>query len=229
MKLEQAFEVSAPVDRVWATLIDVEAVAPCLPGAEITGADGDGAYKGTFSVKLGPASAAYAGSLRLETVDGDTRTVVMRAEGSDKRGQGTAKATIESRVEDAGDATRVSVVTDFTITGRLARFGRGDLMEDIANRLLRDFASCLEARIGAGATEALLDRAAESAAAQPTAASPEETGTVTPAREPANAKTAPPAPPTRSAPSPKPIKGGSLFLAVIRDRITRLFRRLRRR
>jgi uncharacterized protein len=202
MKLEQAFEVLAPVDRVWATLIDVEAVAPCLPGAEITGADGDGSYEGTFSVKLGPTKAAYVGSLRLETVDPDTRTVVMNASGSDKRGQGTAKATIESRVQAAGDVTRVAVVTDFTITGRLARFGRGGMMEDVANGMLRDFASCLEARIGAGATEALLDRAAESAAEDPTATSPEEAGTLMPAREPPNAKTAPP------APSAKRIEGG---------------------
>ena len=220
MKLEQSFEVAAPVERVWATLIDVEAVAPCLPGAEITGADDDGAYRGTFSVKLGPASAAYAGSLRLEQVDDASRTIVMRAEGSDKRGQGAAKATIESTVSESGDVTRVAVVTDFTITGRLARFGRGGLMEDIANRLMRDFASCLEARIGAGAgptaaaadpaapadrvgvgastdsspaeTDELLDRVAESAATEPTAASPEEAGSLTPAREPANARTEPP-------------------------------------
>ena len=187
MRLEQAFEVAAPVEKVWATLIDVEAVAPCLPGTESPGADDNGAYRGTFSVKLGATSAAYAGNLRLETVDPHSRTVVMRANGSDKRGQGTAKATIQSRVEDADDVTRVALVTDFTITGRLARFGRGGLMQDVANRLLRDFAACLEARIGEGATDALLDRAAESAAAQPTAASPEESGTMTPARKPPNA------------------------------------------
>jgi carbon monoxide dehydrogenase subunit G len=237
MKLEQVFEVAAPVERVWATLIDVEAVAPCLPGAELTGTDDDGAFRGTFAVKLGPTSAAYAGSLRLESVDEDSYTVIMRADGSDKRGQGTAKATIESRVEAAGDKTRVAVVTDFTITGRLARFGRGGLMQDVANRLLRDFASCLETRIGEGATDALLDRAAASASAQPTVASPEETGTVMPARQPPNAKSEPPAPSPRAAksepaasspPSAKPIAGGSLFLGVIRDRIRRWLRRLQR-
>lgn len=224
MKLEQEFMVAAPVEKVWTTLIDVEAVAPCLPGADITGADESGAYVGTFSVKLGPTTAAYAGKLRLETVDEDARTVVMRADGSDKRGQGTAKATITSRVEETGDGTRVAVITDFTITGRLARFGRGGLMEDVANRLLRDFASCLERRLGEDDT-GLLDRAAESAAAQPTAASPEETGTVTPAREPPNAKSGPAAP---SPPTPKPIAGGSLFLGVVRDRIRRWLQRLRR-
>lgn len=186
MRLEQAFEVAAPVETVWATLIDVEAVAPCLPGAEITGADDDGVYPGTFSVKLGPTSVAYAGSLRLETVDRHSMTVVMRAVGSDNRGQGTAKATIQSRVEDTDDVTRVSLVTDVTITGA-SPASAGGLMQEIANRLLRDFASCLEARIGEGATDAMLDRAAESAAVRPTAASPEESGTMTPARKPPNA------------------------------------------
>ena len=151
MKLQQTFTVAAPVERVWAALIDVERVAPCLPGAEITGADEDGAYRGTFTVKLGPTTAAYNGTLRLEEVDEAAHTVAMSARGTDKRGQGGATATIRSAVQPEGDGTRVDVDTDFTITGRLARFGRGGMIEDVSRRLLGDFSTCLQQRIVAEA------------------------------------------------------------------------------
>lgn len=147
MKLEQSFEVRAPVERVWEALIDVERVAPCLPGAEITEAGDDGTYRGNFTVKLGPTTAAYRGELRMEEADEAGRRAVMRASGQDKRGQGSAKATIVSRLRDKGELTEVDVETDFTITGRLARFGRGGMIEDVSNRLLRDFAGCLQRTI----------------------------------------------------------------------------------
>jgi carbon monoxide dehydrogenase subunit G len=147
VKLEQSFEVKAPLERVWQTLIDIEHVAPCLPGAEITEAGDDGTYRGNFTVKLGPTTAAYRGELRMEEVDDSAHRAVMRASGQDKRGQGSAKATIVSSMSAGGDTTRVDVETDFTITGRLARFGRGGMIKDISNRLLRDFSECLRARI----------------------------------------------------------------------------------
>ena len=149
MKLEQSFEVHAPVDRVWETLIDIERVAPCLPGAEITESGEDGIYRGTFSMRLGPATAAYRGRLHMQEVDESARRVVMSASGQDKRGQGSAKATIVSTMREEGEATHVDVETDFTITGRLARFGRGGMIEDISNRLLKDFAECLQQRMEA--------------------------------------------------------------------------------
>ncbi|HEY7454671.1 MAG TPA: SRPBCC family protein [Thermoleophilaceae bacterium] len=149
MKLEQSFEVRAPVERVWETLVDVERVAPCLPGAEITEAGEDGSYRGTFSVRLGPTTAAYRGELKMEELDESARRVVMRASGQDKRGQGSAKASIVSTMHSEGEVTRVDVETDFTITGRLARFGRGGMIQDISNRLLRDFADCLQQKIEA--------------------------------------------------------------------------------
>jgi carbon monoxide dehydrogenase subunit G len=149
VKLEQSFEVRAPVGRVWETLIDIERVAPCLPGAEITEAGDDGTYRGTFSVRLGPTTAAYRGELNMEELDEQARRVVMRATGQDKRGQGSAKATIVSTMHEEGELTRVDVETDFTITGRLARFGRGGMIQDISNRLLKDFADCLQQRIEA--------------------------------------------------------------------------------
>src|SRR5579859_3729025 len=116
MKLEQSFEVDAPLERVWKTLIDVERVAPCLPGAAITGKNDDGSYNGTFTVKIGPTTAAYTGKLQMDSVDEASRSATMSAQGSDKRGQGGASATIASRVEPAGDGrTRVVVDTDYHI------------------------------------------------------------------------------------------------------------------
>jgi len=143
VRLEQSFIVEAPLDRVWEALIDVQRVAPCLPGAEITEAGDDGTYRGTFTVKLGPTTAAYRGELKMESVDEAARRVTMDAKGQDKRGQGSAKATIVSVMSEEGGATRVDVETDFTITGRLARFGRGGMIKDVSNRLLRDFSDCL--------------------------------------------------------------------------------------
>ena len=145
MKLGQSFEVRAPVDEVWHALIDIERVAPCLPGAEITERDEDGTYRGDFKVRLGPTTAAYRGTLKMESLDEAAHVATMLANGQDKRGQGSAKATIVSRMTESGGVTQVEVETDFTITGKLARFGRGGMIKDISNRLLGDFARCLQA------------------------------------------------------------------------------------
>jgi uncharacterized protein len=154
MKLEHSFEVTAPLDRVWSKLIDVEQVAPCLPGAEISEAGEDGVYHGTFAVRLGPTTAAYRGQLAMDEVDEAAHRVVMKASGQDKRGQGSAKATIVSTMSEQDGVTKVDVETDFTITGRLARFGRGGMIQDVSNRLLRDFSDCLQKSIEGPAPEA---------------------------------------------------------------------------
>jgi uncharacterized protein len=212
MKLEHSFDVAAPLDRVWDALIDVERVAPCLPGAEITEAGEDGTYRGTFSVKLGPTTAAYRGELSMEEVDAGAHRAVMRASGQDKRGQGSAKATIVSRMREQEGSTTVDVETDFTITGRLARFGRGGMIEDVSNRLLRDFSDCLQKTI-------------EASEATPDAAASEPGGGEGLAgQEPPEASAAPSAaaPP---APRAKPVSGFSLFFRALLDRIRRAFRR----
>jgi len=210
VKLEQSFTVEAPLERVWEALIDVQRVAPCLPGAEITDAGDDGTYRGTFTVKLGPTTAAYRGELRMESVDEATRSVTMDAKGQDKRGQGSAKATIVSVMREEDGATKVDVETDFTITGRLARFGRGGMIKDISGRLLRDFSDCLAKTIEAEATDATPAGQAESGSGA----------------GPAGAETsaAPTPPPARAAPA-KPVSGISLFLSVLWKRIGRLFGR----
>lgn len=208
MKLEQSFEVRAPLERVWETLVDVERVAPCLPGAEVTEAGEDGTYRGTFSVRLGPTTAAYRGELKIEELDEDAHRVTMRASGQDKRGQGSAKATIVSAMQSEGDVTRVEVETDFTITGRLARFGRGGMIQDISNRLMKDFADCLQQRIEAppAAEPSIIDAVL--------AATPEGAATLPPGPAPSDAST-----------TAKPIGGFSLFFRALVDRLRRLFRR----
>ena len=105
MKLEQSFEVKAPIDEVWAALIDLERVAPCLPGAAITGHDEDGTYHGEFKVKLGPTTASYRGTVLIEEADEEAHRATMRAKGTDKRGQGGAAATIVNTLTGVEDGT----------------------------------------------------------------------------------------------------------------------------
>jgi carbon monoxide dehydrogenase subunit G len=201
MKLEQSFEVAAPLERVWEALIDVERVAPCLPGAAITGRNDDGSYDGTFKVKIGPTSASYSGKLTVENVDESAHTATMQAQGTDKRGQGGAQASIISSLSDTGGgATRVDVVTDYRITGRLARFGRGGMIDDISDQLLGDFAHCLTTTLAG-------DRGQEPGATEP-AVGPEEPATgPPPAEEPAATEPAvgPEEPATGPSPAQEPV------------------------
>ncbi|HWE15022.1 MAG TPA: SRPBCC family protein [Solirubrobacteraceae bacterium] len=187
MKLEQSFEVTAPLERVWEALVDVERVAPCLPGAEVTGRNEDGSYDGTFKVKIGPTAAAYSGKLHMDEIDESAHTATMHAQGTDRRGQGGAKATIVSSVASAGEGSaRVEVVTDYHITGRLARFGRGGMIEEISNRLLTEFANSLQQMLagdGPPAQPAPAPAAAEPAAAPQGDASEAATSATPPAAD----------------------------------------------
>ena len=167
MQLAQSFEVAAPIDRVWKALVDIEHVAPCLPGAAITGRADDGSYEGSFKVKIGPASASYSGRLEMIEVDEEAHRAMMHADGTDKRGQGGASATIVSKLtESAAGGTHVEVQTDYRITGRLARFGRGGMIEDISERLLRQFAERLAQSLEPGPAQAAV-RAADAVGGGP--------------------------------------------------------------
>jgi carbon monoxide dehydrogenase subunit G len=230
MKLEQSFTVAAPVEQVWDALVDVERIAPCLPGAEITGQGPDGSYEGNFTVKLGPTTASYRGSLKMDSLDEASHTATMHAKGTDKRGQGGAHATIVSTLREDGGETTVDVVTDFTITGRLARFGRGGMIEDISRRMMRDFSQCLQATL---TSEPAPADAAEAPAAAPPVTPGEEAdaavasagGAAAEASAATEAAPAPPAPARAAPPPAKPIKGFSLLLSVLWERIKRLFGR----
>jgi uncharacterized protein len=221
VKLEQTFDVDAPMERVWEALIDVERVAPCLPGAAITEAGEDGTYEGTFSAKVGPASMSLKGTLKMEQVDEASHTATMHANGSNRRGQGGAKATIVSHVsEREGGGTKVDIATDYTITGALARLGRGGMIEDVGNRLLRDFATCLEQQLAyQQATEAA---PAETAASAPSGDEPGATAYTSTPDAPTVAKVPDVPPPPAQA---KPIGGIRLMLDVLIGRIKRLFGR----
>jgi carbon monoxide dehydrogenase subunit G len=143
MKLENDFTVPAGIAEAWAVLLDVERVAPCLPGAAVEpGTDEEGAYNGTMTVKIGPITARYKGTVRILEADEANRRAVMRAQAKDARGQGTAAATITSTMEEAPDGTRVKVVTDMRVTGPAAQFGRG-VMQDVSAKMMRQFADCL--------------------------------------------------------------------------------------
>jgi uncharacterized protein len=221
VKLEQTFDVDAPVERVWEALIDVEKVAPCLPGAAITEAGEDGTYEGTFSAKVGPASMSLKGTLKMEQVDEASHTATMQANGSNRRGQGGAKATIVSHVsEREGGGTKVDITTDYTITGALARLGRGGMIEDVGNRLLRDFASCLEKQLA-------YQQAQEAAPVETAASAPsgDEPGAAAYTATP-DAPTVPKVPDVPPPPpQAKPIGGIRLMLDVLIGRIKRLFGR----
>jgi uncharacterized protein len=243
MKLEQSFTVAAPVEQVWDMLVDVERVAPCLPGAEITGQGPDGSYEGNFTVKLGPTTASYRGSLRMESLDEASRTATMHAKGTDKRGQGGANATIVSTMRQEGEETVVDVVTDFTITGRLARFGRGGMIEDISKRMLRDFSQCLQASMASEPAPAASEAPAAAAPVTPgeeadaavasaagAAAEASAAGQAPPpASQAAPSAAEPTPPPTPPRPQPqaaKPVHGVRLVLSVLWERVVRFFKRL---
>jgi uncharacterized protein len=149
MKLENEFTVPAPIDHAWEVLLDIERVAPCLPGASIDGSDGD-EYRGTMNVKLGPITSSFAGTLKVEEADEATHRAVLSARARDSRGQGTAAATITSTMAPADEGTRVTVDTDLRVTGPAASFGRG-VMLDVSARLLGQFAECLAAEMGRSA------------------------------------------------------------------------------
>ena len=144
MKLENEFTVPAPIDQAWDVLLDLQRVAPCLPGAAM-----EDETTGTMTIKIGPITVRYAGTVRIEEADEAARRAVMRAQGRDSRGQGTAAATITSSMEAVEGGTRVRVETDMRVTGPAAQFGRG-VMQDVSAKLMGRFAECLAEKMGAG-------------------------------------------------------------------------------
>ena len=145
MELTNEFRVAVPVERAWEVLTDVELIAPCMPGAQLQEIEGD-EYRGIVKIKVGPITAQYKGAARFLEKDEAAHKVVLRAEGRETRGQGNANATITATMTPDGDGTEVSVVTDLTITGRVAQFGRG-VLADVSGKLLGQFVDCLESKL----------------------------------------------------------------------------------
>ena len=141
MELNNDFEVSAPIEKVWEVINNVELIAPCLPGAQLEEVEND-EYKGFVKVKVGPITAQYKGVAKFLEKDDSNHRVVIRGEGRDTRGAGNAAADITASLESTAEGTRVNVITDLKITGKVAQFGRG-VMADISKKLMGQFADNL--------------------------------------------------------------------------------------
>ncbi len=173
MELTNEFRVSVPVADAWAVLTDVERIAPCLPGAQLQEIEGD-EYRGIVKVKVGPITAQYKGKATFQSQDDVAHIAVLKAEGRDTRGQGNASALITATLTPDGDGTAVKVVTDLTITGKVAQFGRGVLV-DVSGKLLTQFVECLENDLLSGDPESAPPAPATESAA-PSAAAPSANG-----------------------------------------------------
>jgi carbon monoxide dehydrogenase subunit G len=145
MELEHTFTVAVPVEQAWEVLLDLERIAPCMPGATLTSYQGD-EFAGTVLVKLGPVTMTFAGQGRFLERDPGQRRMVIEAAGKDRRGGGTARATIRSTLRAEGDSTVVEVHSDLVVTGRAAQFGRG-MIGDVSTRLLDQFTTCLAGQL----------------------------------------------------------------------------------
>jgi carbon monoxide dehydrogenase subunit G len=153
VELEHQFTVPVPVDRAWEVLLDVEKIAPCMPGAVIDSVDGD-SFTGQVKVKVGPITVAYSGKASFLEKDAAAHRAVVEAKGRETRGSGTAAATVTASMADEGGSARVTVVTDLAITGRPAQFGRG-VLNDVGNKLIGQFADCVATTITTSGTDGL--------------------------------------------------------------------------
>ncbi|KQS66622.1 SRPBCC family protein [Modestobacter sp. Leaf380] len=166
MQLENSFIVPVPIDDAWRVLLDIERIAPCMPGAALDSVTGDD-FTGRVKVKLGPINLTYAGKASFIEKDEATHKAVIDARGKDQRGNGTAAAVVTAQLQDEGTSTRVNVLTDLNITGRPAQFGRG-VMTDVGNKLLGQFADKLAAQLGTSDEQHALDQAAAAEKQEPT-------------------------------------------------------------
>ena len=148
MKISNEFTVHTPIDKAWAVLTDLEGIAPCLPGAQLTGVDGD-VYSGKVKIKVGPVVSDFSGTAKFVEKDDTAYRAVIDAKGKDSRSAGNASAVITAALRADGDSTVVSVDTDLKISGKLAQFGSG-MIKEVSGKLLTQFAESLEAKIGAG-------------------------------------------------------------------------------
>ena len=152
MQLEHQLSVPAPIDVVWPALLDPERVAPCVPGATLTGVDGE-SFTGTVKVKVGPITLLYKGTGTFTETDEQARRAVLTADAKDTRGNGTVKATVTLTLADQGDHTTGTVVTDLSITGKPAQFGRG-MIADVGGKIIEQFSACLSEKLAVAAPTA---------------------------------------------------------------------------
>jgi carbon monoxide dehydrogenase subunit G len=148
MEFDNSFEVPLPPDEAWAVLMDVPRIAPCMPGAELTEIVDEKTFKGKISVRLGPVSLAFAGTVMFEDIDVTGRTARVKAQGSDAKGRGGAHAVSTFQVQPAGAGSKVLVHTDLALSGAVAQYGRGiGMIQATAAQLMQQFADCLQAQL----------------------------------------------------------------------------------
>src|SRR6266853_622557 len=203
MEFDNSFEVPLPPAVAWPVLMDIERIAPCMPGAQLTEVIDKHTYKGNISVRLGPVALTFAGVVKFEEIDDVNHTARVKAQGTDAKGRGGANAAASFRMEATPTGSKVLVHTDLALSGAVAQYGRGvGMIQATASALMKQFADNLKRQLGSsGPAPASAATAAPSARA-PSAAAPQ------------------PAPPS---PAPaKPISGFSLMARVIWDAIVRL-------
>jgi carbon monoxide dehydrogenase subunit G len=239
MQIENEFHVAAPPDRVYAFLLDVNRVVACMPGAELSEVVDPTTFKGKVRIKVGPITVSYNGTARIAERDEASRSAVLEAEGRETTGPGSARATARTSVEEADGGSRVRLVTDYTVAGRIANFGRG-VMEDVSKRLVAQMADCIKANLEApeaaeaGAAPAPPGEAAQAAPGTPVVPGTPDTGPAAGGADTGPAARDEPAPaagarqaeaPARPPQAARPVNALSLFFAVLWDRIRRLFGR----
>jgi carbon monoxide dehydrogenase subunit G len=153
MLIQNVFTVPRPVDEVWAYLLDVEQIAPCMPGAELTEAVDERTWKGKVNVKFGPVSMSFSGTVTMDERDDAEHRVKLLAKGMEQRGKGAANATITSWLEPISDGTQLSMDADITLTGAAAQLSRG-LLPEVSKKLTAQFAECLRETLASTAEEA---------------------------------------------------------------------------
>lgn len=201
MEIRNSFDVPLPPNEAWAVLMDVPRIAPCMPGAELLESVDERTHKGKVSVKLGPVALSFTGTATFETIDNAGKQARLKAQGSDTKGRGRAEAVVAFQLEEIPEGSRVNVVTDVTLTGAVAQYGRGaGLIQNVATQLVGQFAGCLRAMLE---TEQKAD-----------------SGAATPADGASSAQAQPSAPLNAA----KPISGFSLIFRALWDTILGLFR-----
>ena len=153
MEITNSFTVPLPVERAWEVLLDVPRIAPCMPGAKLLSSDAeDGSYSGEVQVRLGPVLLAFRGKATMTEVVASDRRAVVRAEGRDTKGRGSASADIRFALTPDGNETRVNISTNLTLSGSVAQYGRSaGMINDLANHITRQFADNLRQEIGSTA------------------------------------------------------------------------------
>ena len=197
MQLENSFSVAAPPDRVFAYLLDVNKVVGCVPGAELSEVVDPTTFKGKVKVKVGPITVGYSGTARIADRNDAARSATLEAEGRETTGPGSARAKALMTVEADGTGSTVKIVTEYSVAGRVAQFGRG-VMEDVSRRIVNDMAACIKANVEAG--------------------EPGPAGGGGPGSAAATGPSSPPVPVTA-----KPINAVPLFFQVLWSGIRRLF------